>query len=408
MAKNAEYIVIGGGIAGLYTAFRIQQQDPEARVRVLEKSAKVGGRLATVRFAGMDVPCGAGIGRKRKDRLLAHLCEALNVNVGLKKVQHRYASTLGLGGNKDAAFIARHGIQQLKEQGRDKDIANISFRSFGQRVLGKQGYDAWTAAIGYTDFERDDAGIVLEHYGLEDNLAGWSAMMIPWKALVQALVQRIGRSNILTNIDVARIRPSASDGWEVSSSCGKMWLTRCVVLAVEADALQRLLPIHLRTPYSGIKGQPFARIYAQASAGDAQKILQAAVPALTVVPVPLQKIIPMNPALGIYMIAYADNAAAKACLALAERGGKEALAREIEIVLGLGRNTIKFDRMHVCYWKNGTHLTLPGSAAAREGVPTSPAPGLWVVGEAVAKDKGWVEGALESVEEALKHAMSHN
>ena len=46
-ALSADVVIIGAGMAGLYTAWRILQHDPSRRIRVLEKLPRTGGRLET-------------------------------------------------------------------------------------------------------------------------------------------------------------------------------------------------------------------------------------------------------------------------------------------------------------------------------------------------------------------------
>ena len=39
---DSDYLIIGGGIVGLATAYRLQSMQPGCRVRLLEKEADVG------------------------------------------------------------------------------------------------------------------------------------------------------------------------------------------------------------------------------------------------------------------------------------------------------------------------------------------------------------------------------
>jgi protoporphyrinogen oxidase len=76
-----DIIIIGSGIAGLYSAYNIKQLSPNTSVMVLEKHKKqwIGGRLNNEEFYGTTVVTGAGIGRKEKDYLLVDLLERLNI-----------------------------------------------------------------------------------------------------------------------------------------------------------------------------------------------------------------------------------------------------------------------------------------------------------------------------------------
>ena len=74
-----DVIIVGAGIAGLYSAFNIKQMSPNTSFMVLEKYKKqwIGGRLNNEDFYGTTIVTGAGIGRKQKDHLLVQLLERL-------------------------------------------------------------------------------------------------------------------------------------------------------------------------------------------------------------------------------------------------------------------------------------------------------------------------------------------
>jgi hypothetical protein len=46
-ALSADIVIIGAGMAGLYTAWRLLRQDPTRRIRLLERLPRTGGRLET-------------------------------------------------------------------------------------------------------------------------------------------------------------------------------------------------------------------------------------------------------------------------------------------------------------------------------------------------------------------------
>jgi oxygen-dependent protoporphyrinogen oxidase len=88
-ALNRRVAVIGGGIAGLSAAFRLQQAG--AQVTVFERSGHSGGRTRTRRDAGFVIDVGAGllpstyVDTKRLivDAGLAHLAEAVSGSVAI-------------------------------------------------------------------------------------------------------------------------------------------------------------------------------------------------------------------------------------------------------------------------------------------------------------------------------------
>jgi monoamine oxidase len=49
-----DVVIVGAGISGCYSAYRLRQQYPNIRMLILEKSNRVGGRLESV-----DMPHGS-------------------------------------------------------------------------------------------------------------------------------------------------------------------------------------------------------------------------------------------------------------------------------------------------------------------------------------------------------------
>ena len=132
------------------------------------------------------------------------------------------------------------------------------------------------------------------------------------------------------------------------------------------------------------------------------------VPNYTIVPTVLQKIIPINPAKGVYMIAYNDNKSANILKKYSENTleNKEILANLIEKSLGIQKNTLQIIAIKDYYWNIGTHYYEPLSKKFTDRDDfvehiQNPQIGMVVVGEAVSRYQGWVEGALESVENVV-------
>ena len=53
-----DVVIIGSGISGLYSAYKLQ--DKYSKIAVLEKSDTIGGRICTVKWYGSNIEAGAG------------------------------------------------------------------------------------------------------------------------------------------------------------------------------------------------------------------------------------------------------------------------------------------------------------------------------------------------------------
>ena len=109
------------------------------------------------------------------------------------------------------------------------------------------------------------------------------------------------------------------------------------------------------------------------------------------------------------MIAYSDNSNA---IALKDHLKNTAENRDlycdlIEQSLGIQHGSLELIAIKDFYWPIGTHYYEPlktsqfKSRDAFLKVAQHPEKGMLVVGEAVSRYQGWVEGALESVEAVL-------
>ena len=164
-----DIVVIGGGIAGLYTARRIQQLAPNKRIAVLEKSGKsgLGGRAGNELFYGTELAIGAGVGRKHKDHRLLQLLKQTKVQTSEFEATREYFTPF------QPVDIDRV-MRQLKSRYKMNPAAykTMSFKEFFIRVLGETQYRQFVVTSGYTDYEHADVYETLYKYGMDDNTCG--------------------------------------------------------------------------------------------------------------------------------------------------------------------------------------------------------------------------------------------
>lgn len=378
-----DFVIIGGGMAGLYTAYLLNQINSKLNFCILEQNDHVGGRAINTMFEGIEVVCGAGIGRKKKDRLLIQLLKELEIPYREFTSQHYYAKGVG--------HHTTNQVQQLEEQAPPQP--RTTFKKLATQILGEEGYREFVVASGYTDFEKADARDVLTYYGLDDNRGRWVGLGISWRKLGEALFKAIGKERIHFNKRVVHITNN-----RIECADGTHYNTHYTVCATTIESLRYLFPHH--RIYHQIHGQPFLRLYAKVDEASTI-LLMKHLKGLTVVDSPLQEIIPMAPEKGIYMIAYSDNQNADALKK--KLNDTRYFERALEQALSLPSGSIHILTMQPHYWPIGTHYYSPLPQRFTDRVQfihkaQRPMNNVWVVGEVVALDQGWVEGALESVE----------
>jgi hypothetical protein len=166
-------------------------------------------------------------------------------------------------------------------------------------------FDFFNVIQGDSDFEKEYAHDTLYRYGLEDNFYPVKAFHVPWKELVTKLYEYIGASHFRFSSNVVKIRRT-QDYFRIETE-DTFYLCKKVIVATTIESLRHLFSNPI---YREIEGQPFLRLYGKFSK-KSLPILKEYIHGYTIVPGPLQKIIPMNEEKGVYMIAYNDNKNAK-------------------------------------------------------------------------------------------------
>jgi hypothetical protein len=289
----------------------------------------------------------------------------------------------------------------------------LTFKNFGTKILGEINYKLFTIYGGYTDFENADVYETLYKYGMDDNKGGWSILYIPWKDLIEQLCKYIDYKNIKTSNNVISIlkisNPNDPCLYEINTEEKHVYYCNKVIVATTISGIMKLVPgaSNKKSLYQQIHGQPFLRMYAKFDA-KSTKILKNWVKNYTIVPGPLQKIIPMDSEKGIYMIAYSDNENAIILKNHLKNTfeNRKLYEKLVEQSLGLPANTLHIIEIKDFYWPVGTHYYEPlkNNFKNREEFvfqAQHPEKGMIVVGEAVSRYQGWCEGALESVKTVL-------
>ena len=396
-------IIIGGGISGLYTAYKLKKHDPAIKLVILEKNT-LGGRAGNYSFQGANIVTGAGIGRRSKDYLLLKLLKELGIPIHEFSTAVHYSPTIAHG-----PCNVRTIISELQNQYKTHITKNKgkTFREFAESFLGPEKYQNFITCAGYTDYENADIHDVLYDYGFDDNYGKWKGFSVPWTQLVQELCKRIGMQHICINSEVQKI--DTNTHFTVTTKSGKEYVAEKVVIATTIDSVMHLVPEKSKNLYNQIRGQPFLRMYGRFSKASIP-IIANFVPMQTIVPGPIHKIIPMDPERGIYMIVYSDNRGAEYLQQYGENipENRDAMCRILEESLGIKEGALKLLVIKSFFWPIGTHYysPLPKSSPFKTRqsyikAAQNPMKDMFVVGEMISIDQGWTQGALDSVEKVF-------
>jgi hypothetical protein len=401
-----DIIIVGGGIAGLYSAYNILKIAPKTKLLVLEayKQKWFGGRIGNAEFYGTSVVKGAGVGRKNKDYLLIKLLKELKVPFTEFSEDKYYADTIHPKCHVDRIISS---LKKIYKERKDKN-ADLSFKQFAISILDKKIYQHLITCIGYTDYENEDAYDVLFNYGFDDNYGKMTGLHIPWSKLIDTLANKVGRKNIHVSSKVTSIEKKWEHGFLIGLENGTHYISNKVIVATTIKSVLELLP---QFPiYKQIHGQPFLRLYGKFTSASIE-ILKQYVHGYTIVPGPLQKIIPINEEKGVYLIAYSDNKNAKYFkernLLENNESNRTFFCELLKKSLGIKNQEIHLISIKNFYWPIGTHFCEPLNKSlfkSRQDFMKKaqhPMKNMLVVGEMVSNDQGWTEGALDSVKKVI-------
>jgi hypothetical protein len=403
--KYYDIIIVGSGMSGLYSAYNIKKTSPNTSFLILEKYKKVwiGGRTSNDTFYSTEVVTGAGIGRRSKDKLLHRLLTTLGLPTHDFIVKPYYSQRI-----KPVNIIKT--IDHLRYEYKRLDNASAkeeTFKQFATRVLGEKDYKRFIQSAGYSDYENEDIFETLYYYGMEDNACCWRAFHVPWRRMVLKLYSLIGEKHFRFSSKAVKISKMKEEPcvFQILLENGTKLYCNRVIVASTIDTIRALIP---KPIYHDIEGQPFLRLYAKFDKKSIP-IMKEYVKGFTFVPGPLQRIIPMNPNNGVYMIAYNDN---NNTIALKHHLENNAENRELyeqllEKSLGMPEHSLHIIAIKDYYWPIGTHYYKPLNKELYKNreefiyEAQHPEKGILVVGEALSRNQGWTEGALESVKAVL-------
>ena len=404
-----DIIIVGSGISGLFAAYNIQKMSPSTSFIILEKYKKkwIGGRVNNEMFYGTQIVTGAGIGRKKRDKILIDLLDTLKLPYKEFNVEPYYSTQI------DQVVDIKKIMQYLKNRyKKNNDQKQITFKEFSNAILGDKLYNDFLVSAGYTDYENADAFDVLYNYGMSDNACCWTGLHIDWKQLVETLENEIGIDKIKTSMNVVSITKIGENQealFQVATDRDCVFQCKKVIVATTIDSIKKIVPgaANKNSIYNGIQGQTFLRLYGKFTKKSTET-MKNYIKGYTIVPGPLQKIIPMNADKGVYMIAYSDNKSAIFLRQYLENipKNRDIFCGLIERALGIPDKTLELIAIKEYYWPIGTHYYLPLPDKYRNRAEfiykaQHPENDILVIGEVVSSDQGWVNGALSSVTAVL-------
>jgi len=410
-------IVVGAGLSGLYCAWRLKQEG--YRVLVLERLGRIGGRIKTqkIEVKGQTYIYEAGAQRfsNAHERVIN-----LILKLGLSKHMRSYHDPSethyveAIPHPKPASRIepsSRNLIQQLINKAKalnPKHKQANTTEAIGEELMGPEfirdlikysGYDLGITAKDYYDYENYYKAMNDEHFfDFEGGL------LTLCEHLAKGLECHLGEALIDFSYEAQTYTVLAK------TTKGK-YFGRRLILALPRSALLKLPALDsLETSLRAVSTNTYMRIYAIYPRNADGHYWFEDLPKL-VTDSHIRQIIPEVGAEadnGLIQLSYSDGRHAEIWFNYAM---SELLKPVIHTELRrMFPNKVIPDPIYFQshYEKEGTHYWLPNNSSAQhyEKVLQPLEAPVYICGEAYSHYQGWMEGALETAEEAIDRVMN--
>jgi protoporphyrinogen oxidase len=398
-----DIIIIGGGIAGLYTAYQLQKQKPLKKILILEKEKKLGGRIATYHLGELTMEMGAGRFSTTNHPYLMYLLDELQLTQKIvdNSDQIMYQS---IHNQTPSSFQKTNDLIQMvmnKAKSINKYLLqNETFESFAKTILTKEEIQYIKDSYGYySEIVMMNAydSIKLLH-NLQEH---YSSLRGGLSQLIDRLVTKIGRTvTIKTNYEVKRIKSVGKSEFIVQTPKRQFQCNYCI-FALPKHALR---PFFSPKLLQSINEGSLCRIYCKFTVVPNKKVWFHDI-SKTTTNNQLRMIIPINKKQGLIMLSYSDNKYADYWQSLYNSNAthKKGIAQVNKQLRLLARETFGFDipepmYTKLCYWKYGVGYWSPGFDSHNIGNEIiEPFPNIFICGENYSENhQQWIEGALET------------
>lgn len=379
-----DYVIIGGGIAGLYANYLLTKK--KQKCIVLEKNSTVSGRVREHEFHGAKLKCGAGI-IVPENKSLMKLLKKLGMKVEF--------SPAGIKDLIVPAFDMGDAVKKVKKMYKTmtkKDLLTLTAREILYKYFEKDFADNFILHSEFEDYLEGSFEYLMKYYPISDlDNQPFESMMGQWTELVD----KLSLPNIKTDYEVSMVEKKGNTFWVNGDIRAKQ-----VIFAVTITPLENIKCVGFKLPKVSeyVGSTPFSRVYAYYRDGYTMKDGYVKVGGM------VDKVIKITK--NIVMASYADGPKAVFWggvkkLPLADQ--KKIVKEKIEDV---GFNFGTPDDIFISFWTDGDHVIKPyGKYKTIDNLLdklSNPCKNVYIIGEMLSKGPGYVDGALQSVERMLK------
>ena len=407
-----DIVIVGGGISGLYTLYKLQQENSEKKIILLEKNSYYGGRIYTVKDKVNEeeykFPAGAARFNKNHERVIKLLKEFKLLDFRKDKPFSADIDFIDTKNQFTKKFNNKNGYEyvdkvlNMSKKIPVENLKKISFQELLYKLLREDEAEFVIYASGYTgqikNMNAYDA-VQLFSKGIRIDIPYWSGK---YDILVEKMVSNLKDKGckLLLNSNVEKVEEK-KNVYEIYFNLKKV-LTKKIIFCLPQPALLEinyLKPIHCILKES-ITCKPLCRTYAIFKKED---IWFKDINKKIVSNNELRYIIPMDRDKGLIMISYTDDIYTNYWKKMQnnERKLKEEIVRLVKETFQISINMP--EKVYVCNWNCGVgYWNRNVDSEKMSAFILNPMPNIYICGENYSNNQSWVEGALETSNKCIK------
>ena len=396
--RHHRNIIIGAGISGIYLANKLRELGQS--YFILEKNDYIGGRALWKNFHNSIVTMGAGVIRASDINVIS-LCKKLNIDLKKSESKPILHDILKINSDIFPSMISQ--IKNTFDKLYQTNLLRLQLMTMDEFLLSEFDHEfnhIFRTSVVYNDFYSASVIDTLKNYPYTDLLPKLSTIYTingGWKKLLVELVKLLEQSRINLNCMVEKID---SRNKSISTSKNKSYtydnLFICTDISI--NNINGYIPTKLKKTLNNIGSIEFIRIYSYHPSGHG-------IANMIITPGLLHKLIPITDK--ILMVAYSDGNRAKYLNKLLECQDKESQLKIVNKYYEKtidGLNIIKSNITDIVfkYWEHGIHYFKPYNQPLYLSDDN-----INLIGEFISENQGWVEGAIQSVNDFIKNFESN-
>jgi protoporphyrinogen oxidase len=432
-----DVIIIGGGISGLNSAYKLIKKNPTLKILIIEKN-KLGGRINTYHDKYYQVEEGAARFHEKQKNILTlirelgleeHIIKISNATTYIPVTKTRETQKTEQKQEQfiDPTSIINKIIEASKLENKSV-LKTITFIEYSKKIVGKENAQLILDSFGYSSEltimnTYDAINLIQNNLNPKNQFyvlrRGLSQMIDKLHEIIKKLGVQVLIHRKVNDIQYKKYTTTKSTINTITPtfeiSCDKIiqkyYAKKCICAVTKETLLQ--LPIFnaISSILHKIHSSPLCRIYSKFSKDPkTNKVWFQGMQKFTTNN-NLRYVIPVDEENGVIMISYTDSKYADFWKKIQDTKGIEEVNRELQRLI---KQTLKIDipipeHTKIFYWKHGvayygtefdSEIMLKKIMKPYKDIP------LFVCGENFSeKQSQWIEGSLETSEKVVKEVL---